>query len=50
MSTCIKDLFDYELVKKCSKCGTVKLKNNFPKRFKPSDGVHSQCKFCIKDF
>ena len=47
MSTCIKDLFDYELVKKCSKCGIVKLKSNFHKRSKSSDGLQPQCKNCI---
>ena len=29
MSNCIKDLYDYDVVKKCSKCGIVKLKSNF---------------------
>ena len=32
MSNCIKDLFDYELIKKCSKCGIVSLKSNFHKK------------------
>ena len=32
MSTCIKVLFDYELVKKCSKRGIVKLKSKFHKK------------------
>ena len=29
MSNCIKDLYDYDLVKKCLKCGTVKMKTDF---------------------
>ena len=31
MSTFIKELFDYELVKKCSKCKIISLKSNFHK-------------------
>ena len=31
MSNCIKELYDYDLVKKCSKCGILSLKNNFYK-------------------
>ena len=29
MSTCVKDLYDYELIKKCSKRGIISLKSNF---------------------
>ena len=29
MSNCIKVLYDYDMVKKCSKCGTISLKSNF---------------------
>ena len=32
MNNCIKDLYDYELVKKCYKCAIVKLKANFQKK------------------
>ena len=28
MSSCIKDLYDYELVKKCSKCGIISMKSS----------------------
>ena len=42
MSNCIKDLDDYELIKKCSKCGIVSLKSNFHKNKKPKDGLHPQ--------
>ena len=47
MSNCLKDLYDYDLVKKCSKCGIVKLKSNFHKRLKSSDGLFAQCKCCV---
>ena len=29
MSNCIEDLYDYDLVKKCSKCGNISLKSSF---------------------
>ena len=29
MSNCIEDLYDYELVMKCLKCGNIPLKSNF---------------------
>ena len=29
MSNCIKDLFDYDLVKKCCRCQNILLKSNF---------------------
>ena len=47
MSTCIKEFYDYDFFKKCSRCGIVKLKNNFHKRSKSSDGLQSQCKSCV---
>ena len=47
MSTCIKELHDYDLAKKCSRCGIVKLKSNFHKRLKSSDGLLAQCKCCV---
>ena len=50
MSSCIKDLFDYDLVKKCSKCGIVKLKSNFRKNRKSSDGLNLNCKVCRKNY
>ena len=48
MSICIKALYDYDLVKKCSKCGIVQLKSNFHKNKKSKDGLHPQCIFCRK--
>ena len=50
MSNCIKDLFDYDLVKKCSKCGIVKLKSNFHKNNNRKDGLQSRCKFCVNEY
>ena len=47
MSNCIKDLYDYNLIKKCSKCGIVKLKSNFHKNKKSSDGLNKHCKNCV---
>ena len=32
MSTCIKDLFDYDLVEKCCRCKNILLKSNFNKK------------------
>ena len=47
MSNCIKDLYDYDLVKKCLKCGNISLKSNFHKIKKSKDRLFSQCKFCV---
>ena len=47
MSNCIKDLYDYDLIKKCSKCGNISLKSNFHKNKNRRDGLVSQCKSCI---
>ena len=50
MSSCIKDLFDYELVKKCCRCTLICLKSNFYKSKNLSDGLHPQCISCSKTF
>ena len=50
MSSCIKDLYDYDLVKKCCKCGNVSLKSNFYKDNIKKDGYKSECKPCFKDY
>ena len=50
MSSCIKDLNDYELVEKCCRRGIVKLKSNFLKRSKSSEGYDPRYKFCIKEY
>ena len=50
MSNCIKDLYDYELVKKCCRCGIVSLKSNFHKNKNKKDGLQPQCKLCTKKY
>ena len=50
MSNCIKDLYDYGLVKKCSKCGIIALKSNFYKDITKNDGYRPSCKFCSKKY
>ena len=47
MSNCIKDLFDYDLVKKCLKCGNISLKSNFHKNKNMRDGLYTHCKNCV---
>ena len=49
MSTCIEDLYDYDLVEKCSKCGIISLKINLYKKSRSKDGLNSICKNCVKD-
>ena len=48
MSACIKDLYDYELVKKCCKCKNILLKSSFHKNKTMRVGFKPQCKFCTK--
>ena len=43
MSNCIKELYDYDLVKNCSKCGNISLKNNFHKNKNTKDGLNTHC-------
>ena len=50
MKSCIKDLYDYDLVKECSKCGIISLKSNFYKNSKKKDGYISECFFCSKEY
>ena len=49
MSTCIKELYDYDLVRKCNKCGFILLKSNFHKNKTKKDGLVTKCKFCSKN-
>ena len=49
MSNCIKDLYDYELVKKCCRCKNILLKSKFHKNKKLSDGFKPQFKICTKN-
>ena len=50
MSNCIKDLFDYDLVKKCCRCKNILLKSNFHKDNKRKDGLYNHCKICRKEY
>ena len=50
MSNCIKDLYDYDLVKKCLKCGIISLKSNFQKNKNRKDGLQSHLKFCVNEY
>ena len=45
MSSCIKDFYVYELVKKCCVCKNISLESNFHKNTKSKDGLQSQRKF-----
>ena len=46
MSSCIKELYDYDIVKKSSKCGNISLKRNFYKNKNMSDGSDPRCIKC----
>ena len=46
MSNSNKELYDYDLIKKCIKCGNISLKSNFHKKLSSKDGLQSQCKVC----
>ena len=50
MSNCIKDLYDYELVKKCCVCKNILLKSNFNRNKTKRDGVQSICIICFKQY
>ena len=50
MSNCIKDLYDYGLVKKCSKCGIISLKSDFYKDKSKNDGLKAICICCSKKY
>ena len=50
MSNCIKDLYDYDLIKKCSKCGKISLKSNFHKTKNRRDGLQPHFISCRQQF
>ena len=50
MSNCNKDLFDYDLVKKCCRCKIILLKSNFNKNKTKIDGVQNICIICFKQY
>ena len=50
MSSCIKELYDYNLVRKCCRCKNILLKSNFNKNKTKKDGVQSFCISCFKQY
>ena len=50
MSNCIEDLYDYNLNKKCSKCGIISLKSTFHKNKLTKSGVRSECIACRRKY
>ena len=46
MSRCIKDLYDYGMIKKCFKCENISLKSNFHKDKNREDGLQPYCITC----
>ena len=49
MSTCIKDIMVYDLIKKSCRCKSICLKSNFYKNVNKKDGINSICKVCMKN-
>ena len=49
MSKNFKELYDYDLVKKCCRCKNNLLKSNFHKSENMSDGLKPQCNFSTKN-
>ena len=50
MSNCIKDLFDYNLVKKCCRCKNILVKSKFNKNKTKREGYRSECRSCCKEY
>ena len=50
MSSCIKDVYDYNLVKKCCRCKNILLKSNFNKNKTKKDGLQSFCIICFEQY
>ena len=46
MSNCNKDLYGYDLIKKCLKCGNSSLKSNFHKEKNGKNGLQPYCICC----
>ena len=49
MSTCTKDLFDFDLIKKCRVCKFFSFKSNFRKNTKSEGGLQSEAKVFKND-
>ena len=50
MSNCIKDLYDYDLDKKCRVCKNILLKSFFYTKKTKRDGYRSECISCCKEY
>ena len=50
MINCVKDLYNYELVKQCCRCKLICLKSNFYKNIRKKDGANSTCKICMNKY
>ena len=50
MRVCIKDLYDHEGVKNCSKCRTILLKTNFHKDRTEKYGQRPKCNSCLQEY
>ena len=50
MSTCIKDLYDYDMVKNCCRCKLICSKSTFYKNIKREDEIQPMCKICMNNF
>ena len=48
MSSCVKDLYDYDLIKNCCGCKSICLESNFYESKNTNDGLHLQCISCSK--
>ena len=43
MSTCVEDLYEFNLVEKCLKCGNISPKSNFHEDKNREDGLQLLC-------
>ena len=50
MNSCSKDLYDYDLVNKCSNCKNLSLKINFFEDRTKKVGYRPECKICCKNY
>ena len=50
MSTCIKDLYEYDIIKNSCRRKNILLNTNFHKNKNMSGELQSQCHFCTKKY
>ena len=50
MSNFIKDLYEYDLIKKCRVCKNISIKSNFNKNKTKNDGYRSECRSCCREY